>query len=56
MNQLRAEGYPVQEEDVLRLSPLIHSHINTRGRYSFSVPEIVANGELRPLRDLADET
>ena len=55
LNQLRAEGYPVQEEDVLRLSPLIHSHINMMGRYSFSVPEIVANGELRPLRDPADE-
>lgn len=55
LNQLRAEGYPVQEEDVLRLSPLTHSHINMMGRYSFSVPEIVANGELRPLRDPADE-
>jgi TnpA family transposase len=55
LNQLRAEGYPVREEDVLRLSPLIYSHINMMGRYSFSVPEIVANGELRPLRDPADE-
>jgi hypothetical protein len=24
------------------------------GRYSFSLPEIVVKGELRPLRDLAD--
>ena len=24
------------------------------GRYSFSVPEAVANGELRPLRDPSD--
>ncbi|MFH0785551.1 MAG: Tn3 family transposase, partial [Pseudomonadota bacterium] len=49
LNQLRAEGYPIREEDVRRLSPLLHPHINMMGRYSFSVPEIVANGELRPL-------
>lgn len=51
--QLRQEGYPVQDEDVARLSPLIHSHINLLGRYSFAVPEAVTRGELRPLRDPA---
>jgi TnpA family transposase len=55
LNQLRAEGYPVQDEDVSRLSPLIHPHINMMGRYSFLLPEIVAKGELRPLRDPTDE-
>lgn len=54
LNQLRAEGYPVNDEDVARLSPLLHEHINMLGRYSFSVPEAVAKGELRPLRDPAD--
>ncbi len=38
-------------EDVSRLSPLLHEHINMLGRYSFSVPESVAKGELRPLHD-----
>lgn len=52
--QLRAEGYPVNEEDVARLSPLLHEHINMLGRYSFSVPESVKRGELRPLRDPTD--
>jgi hypothetical protein len=52
LNQLRAEG--VNDEDVARLSPLLHEHINMLGRYSFSVPEAVAKGELRPLRDPAD--
>ena len=28
-----------------------HEHINMLGRYSFSLPEAVAKGELRPLRD-----
>ena len=48
LNQLRAEGYPVKNEDVARLSPLLHEHINMLGRYSFSMPEAVAKGELRP--------
>jgi TnpA family transposase len=54
LNQLRAEGYLVNDEDVARLSPLQHEHINMLGRYSFSVPEAVARGELRPLRDSTD--
>ncbi|TYC50262.1 Tn3 family transposase [Zoogloea oleivorans] len=55
LDQLRADGYTVKDEDVARLSPLLHEHINMLGRYSFSVPDAVANGELRPLRDPADE-
>ena len=47
--QLRSEGYPVKPEDEARLSPFGHEHINMLGRYSFSVPEAVARGELRPL-------
>ena len=50
LNQLRAEGYPVRDEDVVRLSPLPHEHINMLGRYSFTVPEAVAKGKLRPFR------
>lgn len=55
LNQLRRDGYPVNDNDVARLSPLLHERINMLGRYSFSVPEAVANGELRPFRDPADE-
>ena len=46
-------SYPVRDEDVVRLSPLLYEHINMLGRYSFSVPDAVAKGELRPLRDSA---
>jgi hypothetical protein len=49
LKQLRKEGYLVMNEDVKRLSPLSHEHINMLGRYSFSMPEAVAKGELRPL-------
>jgi len=55
LTQLRAEGYSVRDEDVARLSPLIHEHINMLGRYSFVVPEPVVHGELRPLRTPADD-
>jgi len=51
LDQLRKEGFAVLDDDVARLSPLIHEHINMLGRYSFAMPESVARGELRPLRD-----
>ena len=56
LQQLRAEGSPVQPEDVARLSPLVYEHINLLGRYAFSVPEAVQRGELRPLRSPSDPT
>ena len=34
-----------------RLSPLGHGHVTMLGRYSFTLPDSVARGELRPLRD-----
>ena len=51
LNQLRAEGFDVRAEDVARLSPLGFDHINMLGRYAFILPDRVARGELRPLRD-----
>jgi TnpA family transposase len=50
LDQLAAEGFPVQPADIARLSPLVFDHINLLGRYAFSVPESVIRGELRPLR------
>jgi len=55
LNKLRADGFEVKDEDVARLSPLVHEHINMIGRYSFSVPDSVARGELRPLRSPAND-
>jgi TnpA family transposase len=51
LKQLRKEGFPVLDEDVARLSPLGHEHINMLGRYAFTLPARVARGELRPLRN-----
>jgi TnpA family transposase len=54
LEQLRREGYPVEPTDVARLSPLCFEHINRLGRYAFALPESVARGALRPLRQPGD--
>lgn len=51
LRRLEAEGYEVRAEDVARLSPLGRGHVNMLGRYAFTLPDTVARGELRPLRD-----
>jgi Tn3 transposase DDE domain len=51
---LKTSGMDLKTEDLARLSPLGFSHINLLGRYSFQLPESVANGQLRPLRDPSD--
>ena len=54
LDQLAGEGYPIQPQDLARLSPLVFEHINLLGRYAFSVPDSVVRGHLRPLRNPAD--
>ena len=55
LKQLKQQGYPILDADVTRLSPLGWEHINMLGRYSFAVPDEVARGELRPLRNPSDD-
>jgi Tn3 transposase DDE domain len=46
--QLRKDGFDVSDEDVARLSPLGHEHINMLGRYAFSLAaETVKRFEFR---------
>jgi TnpA family transposase len=47
VDQLRAQGVPVKDEDVARLSPLGHAHINFLGRYA-----ITASAPAQGLRQL----
>jgi TnpA family transposase len=54
LDQLRAEGFDVRDEDRARLSPLGFDQINMLGRYAFILPDQIARGELRPLRDPAN--
>lgn len=50
LDQLRKEGFPVNDEDVAKLSLFGHGHLNMLGRYLFAMPDEVKRGELRPLR------
>jgi TnpA family transposase len=49
LEQLRAQGHLVLDEDVARLSPFVRHHLNVHGKYSFLLPELL--GGLRALRD-----
>ena len=51
LNHLRAEGFEVKEEDVQRIWPLSYNHINFLGRYFFTLPENIAKGQLRDLKN-----
>ena len=43
------EGTESNSNDLARLSPLQHKHINVLGRYSFALADTIAGGQLRPL-------
>ena len=49
LQQLRAAGYPVLDEDVVRLHPFMRRHLGVQGYYSFLLPAL--DGRLRELRD-----
>jgi TnpA family transposase len=50
VEQLRREGYPVQEQDLAHVWPTRYAHINVYGKYHFNVEEVWAWHGLRPLR------
>ncbi|HEY3035212.1 MAG TPA: Tn3 family transposase [Streptosporangiaceae bacterium] len=56
VRQLRAQGYPVLEEYMARLSPFVSRHVSVHGTYTFVLPDL-APGAIRELRhpDAADE-
>jgi TnpA family transposase len=49
LGYLRASGRAVADAELARLWPLSSSHFNMVGRYSFAVPELIAQGAFRPL-------
>jgi hypothetical protein len=55
LKQMKEEGFEVLEEDIARISPLQHRHINFLGRYSFAVTEQLEKGELRELHTPDDD-
>ena len=55
IEHLKRHGTGVAPDDVARLSPLEHQNVNFLGQYSFALSDAVAQGQLRPLRDAAEE-
>jgi hypothetical protein len=50
LKQLKAQSYPVREEDTARLSPFVRKHLGVHGTYSFALPDLEP-GAIRELRD-----
>ncbi len=55
IDQLTLEGWDISRPDIARVSPLLFKHINFLGRYAFDLPQAVAEGALRPLRNATSE-
>ena len=49
LNHMQEKDIQIKEEDITRLSPLQHLHINVLGHYSFTLTELISKGKLRPL-------
>jgi hypothetical protein len=50
LDELRAEGFEVLDEDLKHLSPARHEHINPHGTYRFDLERELGRQGLRPLR------
>ena len=51
LEHLRSTGYPVQDEDVRHLSPIVSGHLNFHGAHHFDLQAPKKrHGQLRPLR------
>jgi TnpA family transposase len=50
VRQLNAQGYPVLDEDMARLSPFVSRYLGVHGTYTFALPYL-APGAIRELRD-----
>lgn len=57
IEHLQKQGMKITPEQIARLSPLIHDHINMLGRYNFELDSSIFQGLFRPLRqgDSIDE-
>ena len=49
VNYLLDQGRKVASDDIARLSPLVHDHINLHGRYQFTLDGPAAPRHLCPL-------
>jgi hypothetical protein len=54
VEQLKQEGYPLEETDLVHIWPMRYAHLNIYGKYRFNVEETHGRQGLRPLRQPAD--
>ena len=52
---IKQQGHEISQEDIARISPLRHDHINMLGQYSFALDENVDRGVLRPLNMMIED-
>jgi TnpA family transposase len=52
VEQLKREGYPVNESDLAHVWPTRYEHVNVYGRYHFNIEEARERKGLRPLRQV----
>ena len=50
IDQLRKEGYQINDDDLRHLGPSRFEHINPYGHYTFNVQQELQRKGLRPLR------
>jgi TnpA family transposase len=50
VEQLKQEGYPVQDSDLAHVWPTRYAHVNVYGKYHFNIEEARGRRGLRPLR------
>lgn len=50
VRQLKAQGYPVRDEDMTHLSPFVNRHLGVHGAYNFALPDLAPDA-IRDLRD-----
>jgi hypothetical protein len=53
VEQLRADGHQISDEDIRCLTPLVIEHINLVGRYHIALAEAILRGDYRPLNSAA---
>ena len=53
IGQLKAQGYPVRDDDMARLSPFVRKHVGVHGTCSFALPGLEPSA-IRELRDPDD--
>jgi len=54
IEQLKQEGYVINESDLQHISPCRFEHLNKHGKIAFNVDATWQRDSLRPLRDPSD--